>query len=416
VARRAAEARVNTAVRNAVPLGLAAVLALLSMISPFSIDTFFPSFRAMQAEFSLSDLSIQQTLTAYMLPYAVMSLVHGPLSDAFGRRPIVLWGLSLYALASLACAFAPSFYALLAFRALQGMTAGTGLTVGRAIIRDLYDGPEAQRLMSVVTMIFSVAPAIAPLIGGWIHVAFGWRAVFGFLAVLGVAVVFASWVKLPETLPPARRTAASFGGLAALSWRIMRTREFVMLALAGGLNFGAVLAYVGSAPAIVLDNWKLTETQFHWLFIPVIGGFTIGALLSGRMAGRLSQSRQVALGFATTIGTSGLAAVLHATLDAPPPIPLQQLLLVTSSIGVQLVFPVLTLRVLDMFPANRGSAASVQTFIQLLVASAIIGFVAPAIHGSMLWLTFGSTVAAIVAAFLYSGAARVGSPRPRVVA
>ena len=150
----------NTAARNAVPLGLAAVLALLSMVSPFSIDTFFPSFRAMQAEFRLSDLSIQQTLTAYMLPYAVMSLVHGPLSDAFGRRVIVLWGLSLYALASLACAFAPSFYALLAFRALQGMTAGTGLTVGRAIIRDLYDGPEAQRLMSAVTMIFSVAPAI----------------------------------------------------------------------------------------------------------------------------------------------------------------------------------------------------------------------------------------------------------------
>jgi len=416
MARRAAEARVNTAVRNAVPLGLAAVLALLSMISPFSIDTFFPSFRAMQAEFRLSDLSIQQTLTAYMLPYAVMSLVHGPMSDAFGRRVIVLWGLSLYALASLACAFAPTFYALLAFRALQGMTAGTGLTVGRAIIRDLYDGPEAQRLMSAVTMIFSVAPAIAPLIGGWIHVAFGWRAVFGFLAALGVAVVLASWVKLPETLPPQRRTAASFGGLAALSWRIMRTREFVMLALAGGLNFGAVLAYVGSAPAIVLDNWKLTETQFHWLFIPVIGGFTLGALLSGRMAGRLSQSRQVALGFATTIGTSGLAALLHATLASPPPIPLQQLLLATSSIGVQLVFPVLTLRVLDMFPANRGSAASVQTFIQLLVASAIIGFVAPAIHGSMLWLTFGSMVAATVAVFLYFGAARFGGARPRVVA
>jgi DHA1 family bicyclomycin/chloramphenicol resistance-like MFS transporter len=407
---------VNTAVRNAVPLGLAAVLALLSMISPFSIDTFFPSFRAMQAEFRLSDLSIQQTLTAYMLPYAVMSLVHGPLSDAFGRRPIVLWGLSLYALASLACAFAPSFYALLAFRALQGMTAGTGLTVGRAIIRDLYDGPEAQRLMSVVTMIFSIAPAIAPLVGGWIHVAFGWRAVFGFLAVLGVAVVFASWVKLPETLPPARRTAASFGGLAALSWRIMRTREFVMLALAGGLNFGAVLAYVGSAPAIVLDNWKLSETQFHWLFVPVIGGFTLGALLSGRMAGRLPQSRQVALGFATTIGASAVAALLHATLAAPPPILLQQLLLVINSVGVQLVFPVLTLRVLDMFPANRGSAASVQTFIQLLVASAIIGFIAPAIHGSMLWLTFGSTLAATVAALFFFGAARVGGARPRVVA
>jgi DHA1 family bicyclomycin/chloramphenicol resistance-like MFS transporter len=406
----------NTAVRSAVPLGLAAVLALLSMISPFSIDTFFPSFRAMQAEFRISDLSIQQTLTAYMLPYAIMSLVHGPLSDAFGRRVIVLWGLSLYALASLACAFAPTFYALLAFRALQGMTAGTGLTVGRAIIRDLYDGPEAQRLMSAVTMIFSVAPAIAPLIGGWIHVAFGWRAVFGFLALLGVAVVFASWVKLPETLPPQRRTAAGFSGLVALSWKIMRTREFVMLALAGGLNFGAVLAYVGSAPAIVLDNWKLSETQFHWLFIPIIGGFTVGAILSGRMAGRMSGSRQVALGFGVTIGASAIAALLHATLAAPPPILLQQLLMTLASIGVQLVFPVLTLRVLDMFPAIRGTAASAQTFVQLIVASTMIGVVVPMLHGALAWLTLGSALAGIFSLLLWVGATKLARGRTGALA
>jgi DHA1 family bicyclomycin/chloramphenicol resistance-like MFS transporter len=406
----------NTIRHQAVPIGLAALLAFLSMLSPFSIDTFFPSFRAMQAEFGISALSIQQTLTAYMLPYAIMSLVHGPLSDALGRRVVVLWGLGLYALASLACVFAPSFGVLLVFRAMQGMTAGTGLTVGRAIIRDLYDGPEAQRLMSAVTMIFSVAPAIAPLIGGWIHVAFGWRAVFGFLSLLGVAVVIASWFRLPETLPPQRRTPARFAGLAALSWRIMRTREFVMIALAGGLNFGAVLAYVGSAPAIVLDNWKLGETQFHWLFIPIIGGFTIGAILSGRMAGRLPPARQVAIGFGTTIGASATAALLHATLAAPPPILLQQVLLTLGSIGVQLVFPVLTLRILDMFPANRGSAASVQTFIQLLVASAIIGFAVPAIHGSMLWLTAGSMTAAALSVLLFDGAARFGGTRPRVVA
>jgi MFS transporter, DHA1 family, multidrug resistance protein len=150
--------------------------------------------------------------------------------------------------------------------------------------------------------------------------------------------------------------------------------------------------------------------------VPVIGGFTLGALLSGRMAGRLPQSRQVALGFATTIGASAVAALLHATLAAPPPILAQQLLLVVNSIGVQLVFPVLTLRVLDMFPANRGSAASVQTFIQLLVASTIIGFVAPAIHGSMFWLTFGSMVAATVAVVLYFSAARFGGAGPRVAA
>jgi MFS transporter, DHA1 family, multidrug resistance protein len=405
----------NTAVRNAVPLGLAALLALLSMISPFSIDTFFPSFRAMQAEFRISDLSIQQTLTAYLLPYAVMSLVHGPLSDAFGRRVVVLWGMGLYALASLACAFAPGFLALLAFRALQGMTAGAGLTVGRAVIRDLYEGPEAQRLMSAVTMIFSVAPALAPVLGGWIHVAFGWRAVFGFLFVLGLGVLLASWWRLPETLPPQRRSVLGFGGLARLTGRILRTPEFLLISLAGGLNFGAVLAYVGSAPSIVLDNWHLDETQFHWLFVPIIGGFTLGALVSGRMAGRISQSRQVKLGFAVTIGASGIAALLHSLLDPGMPILVQQGLMLLSTLGVQLVFPVLTLRILDMFPANRGSAASAQTFIQLLVASTMIGLVVPAIHGELQWLTAGSTVAAICSLLLWNAAARLGGIRPRAI-
>jgi DHA1 family bicyclomycin/chloramphenicol resistance-like MFS transporter len=397
--------------RRAVPLGLAALLALLSMISPFSIDTFFPSFRAMQAEFSVSDLTIQQTLTAYMLPYAVMSLVHGPLSDALGRRVIVLWGLSLYALASLACMFAPTFGALLAFRAVQGMTAGTGLTVGRAIVRDLYDGPEAQRLMNAVTMIFSVAPAIAPVFGGWVHVAFGWRAVFGFLFLLGLAVVLASWLRLPETLPPQRRAPLGFGSLARTTGRILATRQFLLLAVAGGLNFGSVLMYIGAAPAIVLDAWGLSETQFHWLFVPIIGGFAIGAVVSARMAGRVPPSRQVRGGFAVAIASSGTAALLHAVLPAPPPIALQMLLLTAGSIGVQQVFPVLALRILDMYPATRGAAASAQTFVQLLVASTMIGLVVPALHGDLGWLTLGATLGAAGSLLLWDAAGRLAARR-----
>ena len=397
----------NATTRRAVPLGLAALLALLSMISPFSIDTFFPSFRAMQAEFAVSDLTIQQTLTAYMLPYAVMSLVHGPLSDALGRRVIVLWGMGLYALASLACAFAPGFASLLAFRAMQGMTAGTGLTVGRAVVRDLYDGAEAQRLMSTVTLIFSVAPALAPVLGGWIHVAFGWRAVFGFLFVLGLVMMLASWLRLPETLPPQRRVALGFAPLLRTLWRILSTREFLLLGIAGGLNMGSVLMYIGAAPAIVLDNWHLGEAQFHWLFIPIIGGFMAGALLSGRMAGRLPRSRQVGYGFATTIVASGGAGLLHALSLSPPPILLQQVLIALSSVGVQLVFPVLSLRILDMFPDNRGSAASAQTFVQLIVASAVFGLIVPMLHGALVGLAFGVMLTASGSALLWTGAARL---------
>ncbi|MCC6172777.1 MAG: multidrug effflux MFS transporter [Gammaproteobacteria bacterium] len=401
----------NTAVRQTVPLGLAAVLALLSMISPFSIDTFFPSFRAMQAEFSVSDLTMQQTLTAYMVPYALMSLVHGPLSDALGRRPVVLWGLSLYAFASLACTFAPGFGALLAFRAVQGMTAGAGLTVGRAIVRDLYDGPEAQRLMNTVTLIFSVAPALAPVLGGWIHVAFGWRAVFFFLFVLGLAVALASWWRLPETLSPQRRAPFGLAPLLRTTWRVLATREFLMMSIAGGLNMGAVLMYIGSAPAIVLDNWHLDETRFHWLFVPIIGGFMIGAMTSGRMAGRVPTSQQVRLGFAIMIAGAACVTLLHAAPPGSPPILVQQLLMALCSIGVQIVSPVLTLRILDMFPANRGSAASVQAFVQLVVGSLLIGVLVPVLHGRLVWLTLGSLLAAAGSLLMWTLATRIAARR-----
>ena len=210
-------------------LGLAALLAFLSMLSPFSLDTFFPSFPAIAQEFSLSALQLQQTLTAYLVPYGLTMLLHGPLSDAYGRRRTILVGVSLYTVASIACASAQGFGALLVFRALQGATAGAGMVVARAVVRDLYSGHEAQRLMSLITMLFGFAPAVAPVIGGWVHVAFGWRAVFVFLVLLGLATVLISWWRLPETHPPERRFAFQFGTLISLSWRIVSHREFLLL-------------------------------------------------------------------------------------------------------------------------------------------------------------------------------------------
>src|SRR5882724_2327524 len=192
---------------------MAALLAALAMVSPFSIDTFYPSFPAISQEFSLTTWQIQQTITVYMLPFALMTLIQGPLSDALGRRPVVLVGLLIYSAASIACVFAPSFAFLLAFRALQGMSAGVGMAVGRAIIRDLHDGPQAQKLMATISMIFSIAPAIAPVLGGWIHVWFGWRYVFGFMVIAGLTLSALSYALLPETHPFERRAKLDVGGL-----------------------------------------------------------------------------------------------------------------------------------------------------------------------------------------------------------
>jgi len=392
--------------------GLAVLLAALSMASPFSIDTFFPSFPAIAAEFSLSRWALQQTLTVYMLPLSLMSLVQGPLSDAIGRRRVILAGLTVYCAASIGCTLAPTFGALLAFRALQGMSAGVGMIVGRAVIRDLYEGAQAQKLLSLVTMLFAFAPAVAPVIGGWIHVTLGWRAVFGFMACFGAVLVVASYFKLPETHPPERRPRLHAPELTRTALRVIGHKEFLLLALAMGANFASMMCFIGAAPVVVLEHWHLRETQFAWLFLPIISGFVIGAWISGRLAGRVAHSWQCRLGFSLSLTGASLTVALHALLAAPP-LPVQQMLLTLMAVGVQLVSPVLGLRMLDLFPQARGSAASVQSCISIVISAMVFGVLVPLVSGSLLTLSEASLCAALSGFGLWRSAQHRVSFAPR---
>ena len=375
--------------------GLAVLLAALSMAGPFSIDTFFPSFHAIAAQFSISAWAVQQTLTVYMLPLSFMSLVQGPLSDAVGRRPVILTGLVVYTAASIGCTLAPTFGMLLLFRAFQGSSVGVGVIVGRAVIRDLYDGPQAQKLLSLVTLIFAFAPSVAPIIGGWIHITLGWRAVFGFMATFGFILAVASYFALPETHPPERRPPLHVPELARTALRVARHGEFILLALALGANFAAIMCFIGAAPAVVTTHWHLSETQFANLFFPVISGFAIGAWISGRMAGRVPADRQIRLGYTVTVPV-GIFMVLMHLLVKEPPLLLQQVLLTGAAIGVQLVSPVVTLRMLDLYPTARGSAASVQSCISIVISAMVFGALAPLASGSMLNLSEASLCAALI--------------------
>src|SRR4051812_31549441 len=214
---------------------LAVLIGGLSMVSPFSIDTFFPAFHAMEKALHVGPWQLQQVITAYMLPFAFASLVHGPLSDAIGRRPVMIGGMALYTVGSIACTAAQNYEQLIAARVIQGLTAGVGVVIGRAVIRDLYEGPRAQKLMAATTMIFSIAPAVAPIIGGWAHVAFGWRAVFAFMVLCGLVFAFSAWWKLPETLPPTLRIPFNGRKLVSTSLTVLRHPEFIMLACAAAL-------------------------------------------------------------------------------------------------------------------------------------------------------------------------------------
>jgi DHA1 family bicyclomycin/chloramphenicol resistance-like MFS transporter len=366
------------------------------MISPLSIDTFLPSFPAIAAEFHLSRWQVQQIITAYLAPFACFALVHGPLSDALGRRRVVLGGVLLYTAASIGCVFAPTFSVLLVCRAFQGMAAGIGPTVARAVVRDLYEGVHAQRLMSTMMLVFSIAPAAAPILGGWLHVSFGWRSVFAFMVLLGVTLIAVAWFMLPETHPPEKRTAFKPSALASSCWRVGSNPIYFLLSLSAALTFASILIYIGSSPAIILEQWHLKETQFYYLFVPIIGGFMVASIVSGRMAGNISRLRQLQLAFGlTTLGTA--LSFLSQTFLGSAPLLLTQMLLFVTAFGTQLIFPLLSLQMIDMYPNARGAASSVQAFIALGVGALVMGLVAPAINGSMPQLAIISLVGNVLA-------------------
>ena len=378
----------------------ALVLGGLAMIGPFSIDTMFPAFAQMGRDFAADAVAVQQTITAYLLAYALMSLVHGPLSDAIGRKRVILGGLGVFAVASVGCALATDLPTLLAFRALQGMSAGVGLIVGRAMIRDVLNGAPAQRLMSQVSMIFGIAPALAPVLGGWILGWERWPAIFWFLVLFAVVVFLATWLGLPETHPPEARFRPAPRDLLRNHAYILRNPRFQRFAAAGAFNFAALFLYIASAPVFVMEHLGLGEDQFGWFFIPTIAGMVTGAFLSGRAAGRLTGTRLACIGFALC----GAAAVLNIGYTlwvGTPALPWGVLPMALNALGISLVFPILTLAILDMYPRQRGAASSLQAFTSLILQSGVAGLLSPLVSHQPLHLALAAAACTLVGFLLW---------------
>lgn len=372
---------------KAAPRGMALLLASLSALGPFSIDTYLPSFLEIADRLSATQLEVQQTLSVYLLAFAVMTLWHGAISDRFGRRRVILVALALFGIASAGCAFATCIEHLWFWRAMQGVTAGAGIVISRAIVRDLFDGPAAQRLMSQITMMFALAPAIAPVIGGWLQTFFGWRSVFAFLVLSTAGLWLACWKLLPETLPLEKRQSLRPGYLGRTYWKVFTSPAFLFACAALSLNFSGFFIYVLSAPVFLMQHLGIAETGFLWLFGPAMGGLMSGSWLSGRLAGKRSLSSTIALGY----GVMACAALINLALNLflPPSLPWSVLPLFVYTLGMALAMPCLTILALDPFPAQRGLAASCQTFFQSGFNSLAAALIAPALWGSTLTLALG---------------------------
>lgn len=367
--------------------GLASLLAALSMLGPFSIDAYLPAFASIQTSLHASSIEVQQTLTAYMLSFAAMTLWHGALSDSFGRRNVVLVALVVFAIGSLGCASAHTVHYLWVFRIMQGVAAGAGMVIGRAIVRDLYEGAPAERLLSLVTMIFSIAPAIAPIIGGWVVSHSDWRTIFLLLFVYTVLLLVACYKYLPESLPIEKRQPFNVNFLWESYRDVFKSPGFHFMAGTIACNFAGIFLFISSAPAFVTQHLKLDAQSFGWQFVPMVGGIFLGSLAANRLAGRLTIARQVSIGFMFLLSAAVANVAFH--LFAMPMLPWSVIPLFFYAFGMSVVFPGATLMVLELFPHIRGIVASCQSASVTLLSAVVAGVMAPALDHSVLSLALG---------------------------
>ena len=368
---------------------LTIILACLGMVGALAIDTYLPSIPAIGREFAVGPLAVQQTLSVFLFTFAFMMLFYGTLSDSFGRRPVILAALAVYTLASLGAVFAPTFGVLLVCRALQGLAAGAGSVIGQAIVQDRYahDQPKAQQIMSHIMMVFGLAPAIAPVLGGFLHVHFGWRSTFTFLAAFGAAMVALVYTLLPESLPKAQRHAFHGMAIARNYLMVLRRPQFLLLALAVGLAFGGLSLYIGSAANFIMEILHLSETEFAWLFIPMIGGMTVGSFWGGKRAATMLPANMKWLGF----GIMGAAALVNVAYNAvfTAAVPWAVLPLAVYTFGLAVAMPAIQVSALALFPDNRGLAASMLSFIQMMAFAMVSGLLAPLLFDSAFKLACG---------------------------
>lgn len=356
------------------PFLLAVVLASLAALAPFAIDTYLPAFPALEKELNGSSLELQQSLTFYLLPYALMTLWHGAISDSIGRITTIKLGLGVFVLASIGCALAPNVETLWFFRALQGISGGAGNVVARAMVRDLFEGPQAQRVMATVQMLFGIAPAVAPVIGGLL-LGIHWQAIFIFLALYAAASLWAAIHYLPETMPKEKRMPLSAKQVIKDYRLIFSDRQFNYVVFALGANFAAFFLYVLASPVFLVKHLGLTEHQFGWMFIPTVCGMVLGSYLAKRAAGRFVQQKVVKTAYLWMMAMVLLnlfvcfALPVNAVNNIVP--------VALFNIGMALAMPILSLAALDRHPRIRGTAASGQAFIQMVLSTVSAGLIVP---------------------------------------
>lgn len=390
-------------------LRLALVLGLLSAIGPFAIDMYLPALPAIGVALRADVNAVQMSLMAFFISFALSQLIYGPASDMFGRKPPLYVGIALFTLGSVGCALAPDIGWLVAFRFLQGLGGGAPSVVPRAIVRDLHTGPEATRLLSLLMLVFSVSPILAPLAGSLVIEAAGWRAIFWSVAAVGAIGLLLTAVSLEETRPASARTRSDVASTLRAFALLLRNARFMGLTAIGAFAIGSFFVYLANSSFVFIGHYGLTPLQYSLAFSANAAAFIGVSQFAGRLTLRHGLPRVVRVsvwGFALS-----MFALLALNLAGVDRLDVMIGLLFVGFGFLGLVLPTAAVMSLDDHGDIAGAASALMGALQMLMGAVVIAVMSGFTDGSarpmllgvagaalctlvFTWLTLGSGVRA----------------------
>lgn len=363
-------------------LRMALILGLLSAVGPFAIDMYLPALPQVAEDLQVTEQQATLTLTAYFITFGIAQMIWGPMSDAVGRKPPILIGVSIFLLASIAATFAPTLEWLVAARALQAFGAATLMVVPPAVIRDLSSGPDAARMMAAIMIVISVSPMLAPLAGSGIMLFGNWREIFAALAIASLISLALTVFALPETLRPEARNPVSIPPMLSGITRLLTSRRFLGLTFIGGFGMASFFVFLASASFVYTRQFGLSPTGFSLAFAFNAIGFFSASQFAAKLGQRLGMERLIAIAITGFVAsTAALTLVVWLGLD--------QLWIVVAGLFIGnaflgLVMPTSMVMALDPHPDIAGLASSLGGTIQMLTGGAMIVAAGPFLDNTAL--------------------------------
>jgi DHA1 family bicyclomycin/chloramphenicol resistance-like MFS transporter len=361
-------------------LRLAVVLGLLQAIGPFAIDMYLPALPSIGLGLQADVSRVQLSLSAFFLAFSVSQLAYGPAADMFGRKAPLYFGIGLFVLASIGCALAPNIETLVVFRFIQGFGGGAGMVVPRAIVRDLHTGTEATRLMSLLMLVFSVSPILAPLAGSFLIDAAGWRAIFWFVTGAGLIGLVLLATLLDETRPPADRVGSGMRATFVGYWKLLQDRHFIGLTMIGAFGMASFFVYLANSSFILIQHYGLTPRQYSLCFSVNAAAFIGVAQFTGHLTARFGLKpvvRVAVAGFAVSMAL--LWAVYLAGVDR---LAVMMVLLFIGYGFLGLVVPTTSVLALEDHGDNAGTASALMGTMQFVTGAVLMALAGHFVDGS----------------------------------